>query len=124
MNKYREWLELSDRLKALKAKEMKMRKELCAEIFEGKFGAMKETFTSDNMKVVAENTVTYKLDIAGVSSVWEDLSTMQKTAVRWKPELILAQYKALVEPGILQECVTIQPAAPTLKVTILGGDDE
>ena len=116
MNKYAEWLSMSTRLKTLKAKEMKKRKELCMEIFEGRVGKMKKKFEHEGYLIEAANAISYKLDTANVKAMWEDLSEAEVEAVDWKPDLKLAAYKKLDKKALLHECVIAKPAAPTLKV--------
>lgn len=116
MNKYAEWLQMSLDLKELKEKEMKRRKELCAEIFEGKIGKMKKKFMSDNYEVVAESGVGQKIDKEVLMEMWEELDETEKAAVKWDPSLVAAGYKLVKSTSLLNECITTKPSSPTLKV--------
>jgi len=123
MNKYAEWLSMATRLKTLKNAEMKLRKELCAEIFEGKVNETKKTFKFEGYEITANNAVTYKLDAEGIEAVWEELPPDEKQVIQWKPALILAAYKKLPSYDcMVHDYVTISPAAPTLKVGRLETD--
>jgi hypothetical protein len=117
LSKFEDWLSMSTRLKTLKAKEMKTRKELCNEIFQSRSGALKEKFELGDYSVVAEMGVSFKLDEAGLKAMWEELSEEETQAVAWKPALKLAAYKKLSADKLIHECVTSKPAAPTLKMT-------
>jgi len=116
MSKYANWLKMSEQLKSLKEVEMKTRKELCAEIFQGQVGAMKKKFDEDGYRIVAENTVGYKLDEEALSAIWKELSELETNSVDWKPSLKLTEYKKLPSTALIHECVTVKPSAPTLKV--------
>lgn len=118
-NKFKNWLDMSTRLKLLKDLEMKTRKELCAEIFQGQVGAMKKKFEEDGFSIVAENTVGYKLDEEVLKAIWEELSEPETNVIEWKPALKLADYKKLPPNALIHECITVKPSAPTLKVTEL-----
>ena len=116
-NKYANWLAMSIRLKSLKELEMKTRKQLCAEIFEGQVGALKKKFEEDGYKIVAENTVGYKLDEVNLKAMWEELTEAETQVIDWKPALKLGDYKKLPANVLLHECITVKPSTPTLKVT-------
>ncbi len=116
MNKYADWLQKSLELKDLKAAEMKLRKELCTEIFGGKVGKMRKKFMSDEFEVTAENSVAKKVDKEALTEMWDELSELEKAAIKWDPSLVAAGYKIVGENSILHECVTTKPTTPTLKV--------
>jgi len=107
---------MSTRLKTLKAKEMRVRKELCNEIFEGQTGALKKKFEEDGYKIQAESGVGYKIDEASLKAMWEEITETEAEVIDWKPALKLAAYKKLPTHMLIHECVTSKPSAPTLKV--------
>ncbi len=119
MNKYAKWLQMSTDLKKLKEAEMRYRKELCIEIFEGKIGKMQKIFEFEGYKIVAKNSVSTKLDKEAITTMWDDLTDIEKTAIKWEPFLIAKEYKNVNKNSILQECITVKPSAPTLQVTKL-----
>lgn len=117
MSKYGDWLDMSIRLKTLKEKEMRTRKELCIEIFEGRAGAEKKKFEADGFKIIAENAIGHKIDEASLKAMWEELTETETESIAWKPALKLANYKKLPADKLIHECITSKPSAPTLKVT-------
>jgi len=104
-------------LKTLKAKELKLRKELCVDIFDGRVGVEKKKFTEDGFNINAENKVTYKLDPDSTTMMFSEFTDGDREAIKWKPELKMKEYKKISEGSLLHECITIKPATPTLKVT-------
>jgi len=123
MNKYLEWKQLSSDLKELKAKEMKMRKELCYEMFKGEQGQIKIKhefeFENTTFLAVADGKIGYKLDESLVNQMFSEFSDEEKNVLNFKPVLKLAAYKQLRADALLHDAVTTVQAAPTLSVEII-----
>lgn len=118
ISKYLKWLNMSDRLKALKKEEAALRRELCSDLFNGKQGNFKEVYNDKGVHVVATSKLTNNLDERVLQSLMGGLSDVEKACIKWKPSLVAAHYKVLPEDSILHEAVTAKPAMPTLSVTI------
>lgn len=117
MDKYGEWLRLSKAFKVLKAKELKLRKELCQDLFRGKVPPNKLKFiTENNFSVEAEAGMGTKLDTVMVNQIYKELSDTEKNALKYTPELIMKYYNKLPDNCLLKEAVTTKPSTPTLKV--------
>lgn len=114
--KFKEWRDLYNLLKSMKSQEMKMRKELCVDIFKGSTAGNKAKFEIGSILVKAENKINFKLDTESVKAMYDELEEADKDAMKWSPSLKLREYKKLGEGSLLHECVTIKPAAPVLKV--------
>lgn len=120
MNKYLVWRQMSIKLKALKAEEMKMRKELCIEIFDGQLGEATKKFEIDEGYTVhAKSGVSHKLDERLVNQMFNEFSEEDKNALKFKPSLKLREYKKLGDDSLLHEAVEVKPSAPTLKVELI-----
>ena len=115
----KEWKEMSVQLKALKTAEMTLRKEICIDLFKGSTEAGRLKYDLKTIHVQAENKINYKLDVESVKAMYEELSDVERDALRWSPELKLREYKKLSEISLLHECVVVKPAAPVLKVVDL-----
>lgn len=116
-DKYVDWLELSNKLKKTKADELKMRKELCADIFGMTPAPAKKKFvTESGYEVKAESNVNHKLDKDVVNQLFKDFTDADKNALKFIPDLVMKFYKTLPEDSILHEAVTVNPSTPTLKV--------
>jgi hypothetical protein len=117
--KLEEWLTVSNQLKQLKDKEIKLRREICLELFEGKQGAFKHNQTFGILDVSAESKINRKIDLVTVNALYENLTNSEKACLRVKYELNMTQYKSLPEDSQLHEAVTETPSpTPVLKVTI------
>jgi hypothetical protein len=121
----RKWYKMSVDLKKLKNDEMSLRKKICKSLFgEGvrdedktiKFGM------PSGISVQATSKVSIKIDEAVLREIYGDLSLSEQSAVVYKPNLVMAGYKALAKDSLFHEAISIQPASPTLKVVIPDGD--
>ncbi|MES0340711.1 MAG: hypothetical protein ABUK08_00185 [Candidatus Humimicrobiaceae bacterium] len=117
IDKYGIWLEISKRLKKLKAEELKMRKQLCEEIKGVSPPPYKNKFINENgFEIEVEFKVKHKLDKISVNQLFKDLTDKDKNSLRYEPEIVMSNYKELPDSSLLHEAVTITPSAPTLKV--------
>ena len=120
-DKYETWLELSRKLKILKAKEMKMRIELCGDVKGVKPAPFKRKFINENgFEIEVDYKVKLKLDKISVNQLYKDLSDKDKNALKYEPEIVPGKYKELPDDSLLHEAITETPSAPTLKVRKLS----
>lgn len=115
MDKYAEWLEVSEELRTLKRKELKLRNELCVtDKLEG------STTTHPNgYKVTVTARLTRSIDRPVLEAIWDTLSDTEKECIDYKPSLILSNYRAIEETGgALMDAVTVKPAQASLKVLL------
>jgi hypothetical protein len=123
MNKRNELVELyvaSKRaLVAAQTLEMETRKKLIAPMIEGKLeGSVTEVI--GEYKVTATAKVNRVLDPAVLDSIWENLDDFGKEAIKFKPTIVLKNYRDLEERGhLLMEAVTVKPATPGIKVEVV-----
>jgi hypothetical protein len=116
MGIFEEWKELQKDLKRIKAREMELRKEICANILEGIELPASKKLEHAGERITAKQTLSYAIDESTLNTMWADLSNEEQSAIRFKPNLAMREYKKLPEDSILHEAVTCKPAAPTLKV--------
>lgn len=109
-----DWQRLSTQLKTIKAKEMELRREICAEILKGMEIPCKKKDLE--LGVVAENSVSHNLDDASVNAMWKEFSIEEKEAIKFEPKLKLREYKKLPKGALIHDAVIIKPSAPTLKI--------
>lgn len=112
----KKWHEMSIKLKELKAEEMKLRKDICADILQGLAFPCRKTVEIDGLEVKAENNVSYAMDEAALNQVYAELTLEDRGAFKYKPSLVMATYKKLPESSLLHEIVTSKPTSPILKV--------
>lgn len=122
MSKYTDWLAMSNRLKDLKAKEMKVRKELCIDIFKDSPSLNKKKFRDGDYLVEAVIGTSYKVDSQALQAMYDELTEAEEEVLTWTPSLKMAAYNKLPADCLIHECVTSKPAAPTLKVTLKKED--
>jgi hypothetical protein len=116
-DKYEIWLELSNRLRKLKAEELKMRKELCEDIKGLSPPPYKNKFINENgFEIEVEFKVKHKLDKISINQLFKELTDADKNSLRYEPEIVMKEYRELPDSSLLHEAVTITPSAPTLKV--------
>jgi len=111
------WQRLSTQLKALKAEEMALRKEICDEVLAGQMGTVKMELGSLRLKA----TCRYRrsIDYAAIESIWADLSPEEKAAIKFKPEVIESKYKQLPAACTVNQVIQSKPGSPSLKVETL-----
>lgn len=117
--KIKKWKQLSATLKTIKAQEFNLRKEIAEDVLKGAIGTVNARV--DNYKVKAQQSERKKVDNEALLSIWPNLSEAEKAAVKWSPDIIISNYKAInpAERVALDSVVTTVPNAPTLKVEII-----
>jgi hypothetical protein len=111
------WKHLQQELKKIKAEEADLRRELCAEIIGGTQmvnGRVTVKTHLDHYEVKAVQTLSYSIDQAALSAIWDELTPEEKACIKMKPELALGDYKKLPEDSLLHEAVVSRLAMPTL----------
>ena len=120
MSKYEKWLQLSSELKLIKEREMRLRREIAFDIAGGDFsGETKMNKEEDGFSATVSFTLSRSLDEDVLSTVRAHLTEQERNCVKFKPSLIMKEYKEIGANSILHEAVTTKPSAPTLKVVPL-----
>lgn len=114
--KYMEWYSLLVKLQNVKEQEMKLREELCENLFNGKVGRFVVTDKFPDFNIKATSKVTTALDEDILKDMYEDLSELEQAAIKFKPSLVAKQYNKLPAESLLHEAVIQKPATPTLKI--------
>lgn len=116
-DKLTKWKQLSSTLQTIKAQEMELRKEIASEILKGTIGTVNASM--HGYKIKAQQSERQKIDNEALLAIWSDLSTEEKNAVKWVPEIVVSQYKAIASNrSMLDSVITTVPNAPTLKIDI------
>lgn len=115
--KYLQWLKMSQELKALKTREMTLRKELCYDLIGSTVGKAKQV--TEMLQIEAQGKESYKVDEVTYHALSDELTDAEKQTIKWTPSLLLTPFKKLPEGSILLECITSKPAAPTLNVKLI-----
>jgi len=126
-----EWFKLQDQLKKIKASEMLLR----TKIYKGLFVEPKEGTNSlplaEGWVLKAKRTISRDIDQAALSvnSLVDPATQMSRLSangihpeslIKWKPELVLANYRTLTEEqqAIFNECLVIKDGSPALEIVL------
>ena len=111
--KVQEWIEAKDALTKAKALELKLRKEICEAMLGDKInGSVSGVIGPYKMSATAKlNT---RLDAEALSSEYDNLTSAEKQAIKFKPELIAKEYKKLDPGANLHRYVINKPGTPGL----------
>lgn len=112
----KEWHDLQLTLKDVKKHEMALRKEICNDLLKGETLPARKKVNIEGLEVKAENGVTHNFDQAVLNELLPELSSAEKMAIKWSPELKLRVYKKLPEESLLHEAIIVKPSAPILTI--------
>jgi hypothetical protein len=93
--------------------ELKMRNKICSEILVNKIKGTK-TENIGKYKVSATAKLNTKIDKAELAKLWENLTTIEKAAITFKPELIAKNYNRLDKKCLIHKAVIAKPGTPAL----------
>ena len=112
-----EWKQMSINLRALKAFEMEIRKDIVGFL---QPSAIPGTFDHDNstMRIKVKIGVNIKIDEELLEHYEEQLSDAELACIKHKPSIIAKNYKMVPSDDreMLDSCLIVTPAAPTLTV--------
>lgn len=126
-----EWYNLKEQLNKFKAAEMLLR----TKIFKGMFADPKEGTNTvplaDGWVLKGKRTINRDVDVAAlnVNAMVDPATGMSRltshgihpeSLIKWKPELVLANYRTLTEEQkeIFNECLVIKDGSPSLEITL------
>lgn len=120
MNNLVKWYQAAADLKAAKALEIKLRKEVIEEYFpELKEGVNKVEIEGD-AELIATQPYSYSVDSETLEAGLEHIpKTKQDKIVTWKPSMSVKVYRGLTKKArnaFTAECVTIKPGTPSIKI--------
>jgi len=111
--KVESWIQWKGKLTEAKEKELLLRKEICEHILEGKIKGSKKG-TIGKYILIASAKLNDKLDAELLESIWKELSEKEKACIKYKPNLIAAEYKKVTGAVKLHRCIDSKPGIPTL----------
>ena len=112
-----EYREIQKQAKAIREKEVELRKKIASYLLKGK-GEGTHKFDFGDFEVKAVKKMNYSLDDDLLSTLWEDMSNEEREAVKFKPSLVIREYKQ-IEPEsreTLDLCVVVKPGMPTISI--------
>jgi hypothetical protein len=110
------WSDLESALKKMKADEMKLRKEICEEVFKGRQGQFTEKVDIGHSILTASSKTTLSLDEEILENIWGDLDELEQSCIKFKPNLLKTPLAKISEKSELWDCIVEKPSAPTLSI--------
>lgn len=116
--KSRLWVWVEDQMKKFKSSEMKLRKEICNEIFDGEEGKFtkKQKFPDSGFELSATSKVNVKFDNDILNDIVDDLDDDEEECLKRSIAPVISGLNKLYDSSILWRAVEEKPATPELKV--------
>lgn len=111
----KDWLAVKEQLESLQKQERELRTVIARYVLDGKKEGSK-TDVVEGIKLSATAVVSYKLDQAELSLIFDSLSEAEKACIKYKPELSLKSYRKLKDDCELNKVITTHEGMPQLKV--------
>lgn len=115
------WQATKDQADMLAEQEMKLRKELFAEVFPEPKEGVNHFELGNGYKLDGDYKINRNMDEAALPAVLAELRARQvntDTLVKYKPSLSISAYKALPDDMrlLFDQCLEIKPGSPSLKI--------
>ena len=116
-----EYNAIKSALTMLKKQESEMRIEILESVFDSSYiGTVNTTVGDWAVKGSFKNN--YRLDGDEVGHNYDDMTEEEQECVNFKPTLVMKKYNALEPGSLLEQCITISPAMPTLVIKEIADD--
>ena len=120
MNNLVNWYQAAEQLKAVKAKELALRKLVVEEYFPTLKEGIQNIEIDGNAELVCTQPYSYSVDADTLDKGLIHIpATKQDKIVIWKPSLSVAIYRKLTNKArnaFTAECITIKPGTPSLNI--------
>ena len=107
-----EWIQAKEQLDFYKDAELGYRKKICAEVFDSN----QKKFIFDDFELKATKKINFTVDEDQLKKNWNKLSYEEKTAIKFKPSLIAAEFKKVSSDALLMQFITSAEGTPTLTI--------
>ena len=116
-----EWNAISTQLAYLKEREMALRLQIYAAMFQSPPEGTSTIDLATGWKLKAVTKVNRSIDIAALTAVrqrFAEIGVPFDPLIRWTPELSTKEYRALSEPtrAVFDECLIAKPGTPSLQL--------
>lgn len=117
-----EWARLNKELKAIKDKEMLLRKKIFSCCFKDPVEGTNTFNLADGWAIKGKYVLNRKPDIALINNRANDLRTVYginlDQLIKWSPELALSEYRKLTDEQrkVVDDCLTITEGSPSIEV--------
>jgi len=114
--KLEKWAEASAKLKLYKEQEAKLRREICNEVFNGKIGEFTTKGEYEGTPIKAKSVLNRVIDKASLGAIWEELSDVEKEAIKLEPKLVMSAYRKIPEDSLFHQAIIVKPGMPQLEI--------
>ena len=111
-----EWMEISEKLKEIKAREAELRVEITESVFPG---AGEGTLTAHmhGLKIKGGFKYNRTVDQKLLTDTWSELDSDEQACFQQKFNLVLGKYKENSTP-LVDSLITVKPGMPTLTIVV------
>lgn len=110
------WAQLDSALKKIKSDELKIRKEICTEVFKGRQGAFTEKVDIGHSVITASSKTTLSIDEELLENIWDELDDDERACIKYKPSILKTNLKVISDESEIYDCITEKPATPSLTI--------
>lgn len=118
----KEYMEVKTEFQRLKDKELELRMAICDELLNGQTVGS-HNFEFDDFTVKATKKINISLDLEALDENFSEFTDEEKECIKFKPTLKMKEYKLakdMEEVDVLDDCITVKDATPTLEVDFEG----
>lgn len=117
------WYEMAQQLKTLRAKEMTLRKKIFGNAFPDPKEGTNSYKLADGYMLKAQHKLDRSIDPGAFDAMKDVLRKHEinpDSLVRYKPELVLREYRALGEKDrqLFDQCLIVKPGSPSLEIVM------
>lgn len=109
------WLKAKEKLARVKETELTLRNQII-EQFNPTKKEGSETRIFGGAKTTVKTSINYTVNEAELTMIWDNLSDEEKSAVRFKPDIVAKNYRSLPDSSALRFVVTAKPGQPQVEV--------
>lgn len=116
-NIYDKWIEIKNKLAELKREELELRNEII-DAFTDKNTYSEGTlkFNEGEYNLTIGIGINRRIDESVLDNIYDDLTEEEKAVIKFKPSLVMKEYKNLSGDEKLFEAIIERPSQPTLKI--------
>ena len=120
MNSLVIWYQAAEQLRAAKAAELALRKQVVEEYFPHLEEGAQSIEIEGDAELVCTQPYSYSVDVDTLDEGLTHIpATKQDKLVTWSPKMSVAVYRKLTKKArnaFTAECITIKPGTPSLKI--------
>jgi hypothetical protein len=112
-----EYVKVKGEFDKLKKLESELRVKLIDEMFLDQSEGTRK-IEANGLQISASFGVNYRIDTDLLDDIYNMLSPEEQDCIKLKPSLVISAYKKLEERDMLDDCISVSPAMPSVKIKI------